>query len=297
MSDTVVLTWSGSETALQSLEQGLTHILYPPAEAVSLTKDDPTSDDAESGWRLEAYFALPPDLDQIAALTAPLPLDPWEEELLEDRDWVSHALEGLGIVKAGAFVLFGRHDADKVNAEDGLPLQIEANRAFGTGHHPTTAGCLEALTALAKGEPRRLLDLGTGSGVLAIAARRLFPEARIVATDIDAPSVAIAAENAALNKAPGIVFLEATGVPQEVAEEGPFDIILANILAEPLISLAPALAAALAPTGQIVLAGLLDRQEDGVTAAYGREGLTLKGRFDGGTPTWPTLLLSARSGG
>ena len=202
---------------------------------------------------------------------------------------MAHALEGLGVVRAGPFVVFGSHDADRAAALPGHKIQVEANRAFGTGHHPTTEGCLTMLARLEDTLPGRVLDLGTGSGLLAIGARRLWPHAAILATDIDAPSVAIAEENAEINGAQGIGVRRADGVDEAVAEAGPFDLILANILAEPLIALAPDVERVLAAGGRVVLAGLLARQEAAVTGAYEGAGLTLTDRIGG---AWPVLLLT-----
>lgn len=280
-------TWTGPREALEGLDVLLSEALDPPADATSLLKNDPVEEDQDTGWTLHVYFADAPDFDTLGrmagALGAPV------AETLEDRDWVAHALEGLGIVRAGAFVLYGRHDADKIAEADGIALRVEANRAFGTGHHPTTAGCLEALTGLRALAPSKVLDLGTGSGVLAMAARRLFPQADIVGTDIDADSIAHARENAATNGIDDITFAVADGVMDELRSAGPFAIVLANILAEPLMTLAPAISAVTTQNGRIVLAGLLDRQKAEVISAYTNEGLSLIGTM--GSDIWPVLLF------
>lgn len=287
---TVKLIWAGPQDRLQSIETLLSEVLYPPADAVSLVKTDATLGDEEAGWELHAYFETPPDEAILQDLLGNIDCDPPTIEDLPDRDWVAHSLEGLGVVEAGGFVLFGKHDADKVQDHDGIPIQIEANRAFGTGHHPTTAGCLTALGRLAKPKPQQVLDVGTGSGVLAIAARKLWPKAAIFGTDIDEPSIAIAGENAALNNAPNITFEVADGLGDFVRAHGKMPLILANILADPLIALAPDIEAALAPGGRLVLAGLLERQEEAVTAAYVQAGLAVIDRVD--DETWPVLILN-----
>ena len=286
---TTRLTWRGSREELEAAELRLTEVMFPAADAVSLTKEDPTEDDKASGWSLYAYFEDAPDMGAVTAALDGLALDAPETEILEDRDWVAEALEGLGVVRAGAFLLYGSHDADKIEGMDGLPLLVEANRAFGTGHHPTTAGCLEALTRLKDFAPKTVLDIGTGSGVLAMAARRLWPEADILGTDIDAPSVAIALENSHENGIEDIRYFEAEGITPEVAEDGPFDLILANILAEPLMGLAPDITANLAAGGRVVLAGLLDKQAQGVIEAYKAAGLTELDRVE--DATWPVLVM------
>lgn len=286
---TTRLGWRGAQEALADAEMRLTEIMVPAADAVSLIKDDPVEADAHSGWTLLAYFETAPDMETVRTALDGLPLDAPERETLEDRDWVAEALEGLGVVQAGAFLLYGSHDADKIDGMNGFPLLVEANRAFGTGHHPTTAGCLEALTRLRDLNPQNVLDVGTGSGVLAMAARRLWAQADILGTDIDAPSVAIALENSHENGIEDIRYFEATGISPEVAEDGPYDLILANILAEPLMGLAPDIAASLSAHGRVVLAGLLARQEQGVINAYAAAGLTVIDRVN--DDTWPVLVV------
>ena len=288
---TTRITWRGTHDALTRADTVLSELLDPPADAVSLVKNDAAEADAETGWQLYAYFEAAPAHGRVEAALAEagLSIGPGEAEMLEDRDWVAHALEGLGVVRAGPFVVFGSHDADKATALDGMAIQVEANRAFGTGHHPTTEGCLEMLASVKDLLPERMLDLGTGSGLLAIAARRLWPQVRVVATDIDAPSVLIAEENAETNGVQGIVFREADGIDEGVRREGPYDLVAANILAEPLISLAPDIASVTAPGGRVILAGLLARQEANVREAFEAAGLSLV-RQTG--DAWPILLLA-----
>ena len=289
MTETYKFIWHGPKAALADAETRLTEIMFPTADAVSLIKEDPTEGDDQSGWTLFAYFETLPDMAALTTVLDGLPLDAPEKETLEDRDWVAEALEGLGVVQAGAFLLYGSHDADKIEGMDGHPLLVEANRAFGTGHHPTTAGCLEALTRLQKLGPKTVLDIGTGSGVLAMAARRLWPAADILGTDIDAPSVAIALENSHENGIEDIRYFEAEGITPEVAEEGPYDLVLANILAEPLMALAPQIAANLSEDGRVVLAGLLARQEESVIDAFATAGLKVLDRVE--DKTWPVLVV------
>lgn len=288
---TFKLSWTGPKEALEAASTTLTESLWPPAEAVSLLKDDPTHEDAASGWRLEAYFDGQPDTPAIAAALAGIEgLGKAALEELPDIDWVAHSLAGLGVVRAGRFVLHGVHDADKLPNEAGdLPIRIDANQAFGTGHHPTTAGCLTLLDRLHGIPPRKILDLGTGSAVLAIAAAKLWGS-HVLASDIDAKSVEIARENAALNDtADFIEFVEADGFSHpQIAEAAPFEFVFANILAGPLTELAPEMARHVAPGGRVMLAGLMADQEEKVAAAYEAAGFRRLNRLD--HKVWPVLL-------
>ncbi|CAM5315677.1 Release factor glutamine methyltransferase [Mycolicibacterium aubagnense] len=192
-----------------------------------------------------------------------------EREVLPDVDWVARSLEGLKPVRAGRFLVHGSHDRQKRHAGD-IAIEIEAGLAFGTGHHGTTAGCLAMLERVAiREKPRNALDLGTGSAVLAIALARLA-HIPVLATDIDPVAVDVAAANARLNHVAGLVeTVTAPGFHHPIfAARAPFDLIVANILAKPLMKLAPEMAKYLTPGGSIVLSGILDRQRDAVVAAY-----------------------------
>jgi ribosomal protein L11 methyltransferase len=190
-------------------------------------------------------------------------------EVIPDIDWIAKSLEGLKPVRAGRFLVHGSHDRDKVKVND-IAIEIDAGQAFGTGHHGTTAGCLEVIEEVMRARTvRNALDLGSGSGVLAIAVRKL-KNIPVLATDIDPVAVRVAKENVRRN---GI----ATGIRLETApgfhsptflQEGPFDLIIANILARPLMKMAPQLAAHLAPGGSVILSGILAGQRWKVLAAY-----------------------------
>ncbi|MBY0423399.1 MAG: 50S ribosomal protein L11 methyltransferase [Parvularculaceae bacterium] len=284
--------WIGTRAALEAAETRLTEVLWPPAEAVSLTKSDDAADDAAASWRLDAYFDAAPDGAALAAALEGLSLGAPEIEALPDIDWVAHALEGLGIVRAGRFLLYGSHDAAKLPDDpDLIPIQIEANQAFGTGHHPTTAGCLSLLDRLAGIRPTRILDLGAGSAVLAIAAAKLW-DRPVLATDIDARSVEIAAENAAINGVGDLVeTILADGFDHpRLAALAPFDFVFANILAGPLVDFAPAMAAHMPRSGRVLLAGLMADQESEVVAAYEAAGFRRLNRL--AHPVWPALLFA-----
>jgi ribosomal protein L11 methyltransferase len=190
-------------------------------------------------------------------------------EAVPDVDWVALSLEGLKPVRAGRFFVHGAHDRQRRRSGD-LAIEIEAGLAFGTGHHGTTAGCLEVLEEVARRErPRNALDLGTGSAVLAIALAK-FSHIPVLATDIDPVATKVAADNVRLNGVSALVkTATAPGFHHPVfSQRGPFDLIVANILAKPLMRLAPQMARHLTPGGSIVLSGILERQRNAVLAAY-----------------------------
>lgn len=192
-----------------------------------------------------------------------------EREVIPDIDWIAKSLEGLKPVRAGRFLVHGSHDRDKAKVND-IAIEIDAGQAFGTGHHGTTAGCLEMIEAVVRARaPRNALDLGTGSGVLAIAVRKLR-HIPVLATDIDPVAVHVARENVRRNGiASGLKLETAPGFHSRAfREEGPFDLIIANILARPLIKMAPRLAMHLAPGGSVILSGILAEQRWKVLAAY-----------------------------
>lgn len=192
-----------------------------------------------------------------------------EREVIPDVDWIAKSLEGLSPVRAGRFLVHGSHDRDKVRLND-IAIEIDAGQAFGTGHHGTTAGCLEVIeTVMRARKVRNALDLGTGSGVLAIAARKIKP-VPVLATDIDPIATRVAAENVKRNGiATGVTTVTAPGFHSPAfAAHGPFDLIIANILARPLIKMAPQLANHLAPGGSVILSGILASQRWKVLSAY-----------------------------
>lgn len=194
---------------------------------------------------------------------------PIAREPVPDIDWVTRSLEGLKPVRAGRFFVHGAHDRRKRHSGE-LAIEIEAGLAFGTGHHGTTAGCLEMLERVVRRErPRNALDLGTGSAVLAIAVAKLA-HIPVLATDIDPVAIKVAAANARLNHVKALVeTVTAWGFHHPIfAARGPFDLIVANILARPLMRLAPEMARRIALGGSIVLSGILDRQRDAVISAY-----------------------------
>ena len=235
-------------------------------------------DEATSEWRLDAYFEGEPAHATVAAIRELAASGGWSRAQpapLPDQDWVTLSQAGLEPIREGRFVV--HTGAHRPEAAPGIrSFLVEAGQAFGTGHHHTTAGCLAMLDDLAGETFDTIIDLGTGTGLLAFAARHLWPEARVVATDIDPIAIAVTRENAVANGVCSIDLVVADGARDAaIADGAPYDLVIANILAGPLIAMAPEIAAIAAPGATIVLAGLLDSQREGVVAAYAACGGTL----------------------
>ncbi|MBB3655385.1 ribosomal protein L11 methyltransferase [Rhizobium sp. BK650] len=230
-------------------------------------------DEKKDIWEASVYMMAEDEADVRSrveeALGQAFPDAVLSREVIPDVDWVTKSLEGLKPVRAGRFLVHGSHDRDKVRSGD-IAIEIDAGQAFGTGHHGTTAGCLEVIDRVVRARTvRNALDLGTGSGVLAIAVRKLR-NVPVLATDIDPIAVRVAAENVRRNGiTSGISTVTAPGFHSTAfSEHGPFDLIIANILARPLIKMAPQLVNHLAPGGSVILSGILASQRWKVLAAY-----------------------------
>jgi ribosomal protein L11 methyltransferase len=245
-------------------------------------------------WQVAIHFRDRPDEANLRAQVALAAGDKAAATLsiepVQPADWVKQSLAGLQPVRAGRFIVHGAHDRARVKPND-IAIEIEAALAFGTGHHGTTRGCLLALDELAKRQrAASVLDLGTGSGVLAIAAAKRL-RTRVTASDIDRVAVAAARGNARLNRAgAAITFVRAAGAnARAIATGAPYDLIFANILLGPLTRLAVPLARLAAPGAHIVLSGLLPAHANSALAIYRAQGLTLERRIplDG----WVTLVL------
>ena len=228
-------------------------------------------DEAAGLFELSIYAD---DADAVRTALAPL-LEAEEsigEERLPDIDWVAKSLEDLKPVRAGRFLVHGSHDRDARRPSD-IAIEIEAGMAFGTGHHGTTAGCLMMIDEIVRREnPRNALDLGTGSAVLAIGLARL-KRLPVLATDIDPGAVRVARDNIRLNGVESLVHaVTASGFDHPLLHGRRFDLIVANILAGPLMRLAPDMALHLAPGGSLILSGILVGQRWRVLAAYRGQG-------------------------
>ncbi|WP_026606596.1 50S ribosomal protein L11 methyltransferase [Methylocapsa acidiphila] len=268
---------------------------FDPAEtAAAAFEETPSADGGGRPWIVEAYFGAGPDEENLRALIEVAAGREAAQAVsfgrVDERDWVAASLEGLKGVRAGRFIVHGAHGRGEVRKND-VPIEIEAALAFGTGHHGSTRGCLLMLDRVARRRnPRAILDLGTGSGVLAIAAAKLFRR-RIEAGDIDPISVAAAASNARRNGVGAFIRpARARGADHNALRQGaPYDLIFANILAKPLRDLAPAVASLSAPRADIILSGLLARDVPGVIAAYRAQGVAFMRRLD--IEGWATLLM------
>jgi len=261
-------------------------------DAVLMTTEE-VEDDREH-WRLDAYTEAEPDAAMIAALRALVPSAAAVEPVIEAltaEDWVAMSQEGLEPIAEGRFVV--HTSAHPVAAPaGGRAFLIDAGRAFGTGHHATTSGCLKMLDAMAGDGVGNVIDIGTGTGLLAFAARHLWPDASVFATDIDPAAIDVTRENMAANAVGGIELIVADGALDDtITAKAPYDLVIANVLAGPLVSMAPELAAIAAPHATIVLAGLLDTQRDQVVAAYADCGCTLQEMDRRGD--WTILKLNA----
>lgn len=259
------------------------------ADTVVTAFESPTG-----SWDVILHFGTPPDEAGIRSLVSLASDHATAEQIafdtVEAKDWVRASLDGLKPVNAGRFIVHGAHDRNRVPPNK-IGIEIEAALAFGTGHHGTTRGCLLLLDEVLRSRtPKRVLDLGTGTGVLGIAAGKALRK-RVLASDIDRRAVITARENAQLNAAGNLVeTICCTGFnARQFTQHGPFDLVLANILANPLKRLAKPMFAHLAPNAMVILSGLLPAHANGVISAY-RSKLVLKKRIE--LEGWTSLLLT-----
>jgi ribosomal protein L11 methyltransferase len=290
-----VMRLSCDEAAARRIADIIVETFDPASTAATAFEEAPDLSDCNKGpWIVEAYFGAPPDEANVRALVAVAAGAAAARAAtfgrVDERDWVAVSLEGLKPVRAGRFIIHGAHRRDAVKAND-IAIEIEAALAFGTGHHGSTRGCLHMLDIVARQRrPRAILDLGTGSGVLAIAAAKLFKR-KIHAGDIDPVCVQAADANAKRNRVANFVRpVLAKGIAHPALQVGgPYDLVLANILARPLRDLAPQITRLTSPHAEIILSGLIGADVPGVVAAYRTQGLTLGRRID--IDSWATLLM------
>ena len=255
-------------------------------DALAVTINE--TDEDKGLWETIVWFETVTEAEATRLAFSPAPCVIAE---VPDKDWVKLSLEGLAPVVAGRFYLYGSHDRS-LRRSGGVSLEIDAGTAFGTGHHGTTAGCLEAFDhILKKIRPRRILDLGCGTGVLALAAAKATKR-KVLATDIDSEAVRVTLLNAARNDARS--FLEgqtAAGLHHaSIAKAAPYDLIFANILARPLALLAHGLSQILAPGGNLILSGLTIDQKRWIGACYRARGLVPVETLIKGN--WVTLVFT-----
>jgi len=284
----------------------LWHLRFPiPVDAVEevlAVLDDEaqsfaTYEDADGDWRCEIITRAAPERERWWALLAEVlgEVAPAVEDIaiepLAEQDWLEATKRSFPPIAVGRFWIYGSHVEDAPPA-DAVALQIDAGAAFGSGEHGSTMGCLVAIDGLARRRRfKRVLDLGCGSAILAIAALKCWPTARAYACDLDPDSVRAAEENGREN---GVAQRLRTAVCDgydrpELRRADRFDLVLANILAGPLVEMSPDLAHTLAPGGHAVLSGLLNAQAHQVVAAHRRQGLVLESRRDVGP--WSTLVF------
>ena len=264
--------------------------LDPMPVIVASEPDEATPD----RWQVDAYFEGKPSRDVLRKVAALVPSaraqDP-RARVLPPQDWISLSQAGVEPLTVGRFHV---HTPDYAPRADLIDFVIPAGLAFGTGQHATTSGCLDALDCLKRRGKvfRNILDLGTGTGLLAFGAARLWPAAHITASDIDPVSIAVVRENAAANDISGLTLVVADGMSHRaLVTRAPYDLVIANILAQPLIDMAPWIAASVASGGTLLLAGLLDTQAKAVAQAYASRNMRLTAN---GTGEWPVLTLVAR---
>lgn len=294
----LTLACTREEAEALSNDMGMLAELDPPPAMMTreLKEDDPDH------WQLQVYFEEKPDKSVVKLVKSMVPSSAGTEPVVEklpDEDWVTLSQEGLEAVVAGRFHV--RNLAEDPVPAGTVPLLIPAGRAFGTGQHETTGGCLAMLDRCRRLGERygNILDVGTGTGLLAFAALHLWPRAYATASDIDPAAVEVTACNAMLN---GVIqghgrgqlsIHQSAGVTDVALQaRAPYDLVIANILAGPLIELAPSISAVLAEGGTLILAGLLETQTDRVIAAYREQGLRIANMTQQGQ--WPTLRLRKR---
>jgi len=278
----------------QIIAKGLRQVTESAASTIdtdllleNLTYSILEEDEDKHIWRIDAYPTTQDESEALQALLKDYDLN-IIVETLGDADWLAMALSGLPPVKAGRFFVYGIHDRGRI-PDNSVNIRIEAGAAFGTGHHGTTVGCLLAYSDLLKSRSfQKVLDVGAGTGVLAIAAAKTGTKCA-VGTDIDPISVRISNENAKLNKADARFYWASGLGHRDIRTHAPYDLVFANILARPLVGLSSSIKGALKPKGIVILSGLLRTQERFVKAAYLSKGFKVVRRIH--RDAWATLVM------
>lgn len=273
----------------EQIAAALTELLWPPADAIGLF------DNEDGTWRVEASFSQRPDKKALKAFLTEHGAGDCDLAFgdVPQADWVAITQSNLHPVRAGRFFVHGSHDREHAHSNR-WAIEIDAGQAFGTAHHGSTLGCLVAIDDLAKREPvQNVLDIGTGTGVLAIAAARAW-NACAIATDIDPIAVNVARANFRLNGTSGqTTAITASGLRHRLIRNGgPYDLIIANILARPLKDMARDIARITRTGGIVILSGITKKQAEGVAAAYRAACFTHLRRFT--VSDWVTLVLRRR---
>jgi len=251
---------------------------------------------SDKTWQSTAIYDFAPNLEEfeqhiqtsleLASSTFQLAI-----KQVENKDWVSHVQSNLSPVEAGRFFIYGSHDKPQAEGKS-FSIEINAAQAFGTAHHGTTKGCLIAIDQCAQNlSPKTILDLGTGTGILAIAASQMWPQAKVIASDIDPIAIKVAQDNSELNHAnQNMTCICADGLTDKaIANVAPYDLIIANILAKPLLTMAPGIFQTLGNNASLILSGILETQADDIIKCYQANGLTHKStnQYD----EWVTILF------
>jgi ribosomal protein L11 methyltransferase len=254
------------------------------------------TDEKNHIWTMELLFGSPPDMKEIArrllvlAKLHVIPLPQPQLQQVVQQDWLKQVARDFPPLSIGRFYVHGAHVAQPPAGS--ISIQIDAGAAFGSGEHGTTSGCLEALDLLGRKRSfQNILDMGCGSGILAIASAKMW-KSQVLAVDIDPVAVQVTQKNITVNRVqPYVTAAVSDGYNGERVKRGkPYDLIVSNILARPLVAFAPDLAAHLSGGGVAILSGLLTSQEAQVRSAHAMQGLKLHKRFTEGD--WCTLLLT-----
>lgn len=260
-------------------------------------------EDRPQDWVLEAWYPSEPQAEQKKAIAGLFegPAPEISIEKLPAQDWLTLSQQGVEPIRAGRFYV---HTPDYPPEDGAINFTIPAAQAFGTGQHETTAGCLEMLGVMHQSgvRPRNIADIGTGTGLLGFGAMALWPRAKVTASDIDPVCAQVVEDNAELNQIVlgsgngAMTMVIADGMEDDLLQmRGPYDLLIANILAGPLVELAPDFAASVSPSGSVLLAGLLaGEQEQSVRRAYRLAGFRLISRIQRGD--WAILWFKRRSG-